>query len=491
MKEITPLLLERCHHLILIDPNSEETAQLTYQILQTLLSLKNSPYILSVFTSKLLTYLTENSYNNQHLFSSNDISNLKSKYENNINNLIRFYCVDNIRDISQDFITYFYDKLIGELSFNKDLTNLDDKIKIYKDVCHLICERDIALWSITGKLQFIQGDIVGSLYSIDPDLLVFHNENKLKHLRDILAYKWCDNMTINQWQYILDKCNSILQSIDFDSSMNKSDILIGNKDNDKNVNNSIGKEDTLSEIESKSYWEINWWLLFAMFLTGNYNDVMIKFKELITTEKYIPKILGNSIEGLENLDNTVIDRKSILRIVIICAILTQNNKERDLIWGNPLLINTFFEDPLIKQFKENYESINFPKVKDILTELSNKISWCRQLEDTFEKLESLLFQKSITSYLSFVNRITLDQISLKFAVDKSIIKDYLIRSISILNLPLFFDNKTEIVEYRYDIDKFEISLTKDAHNNIDEEILRIKAKKLNNILGQEINTGGK
>lgn len=486
MEEITPLLLERCQHLILFDPQNEETFEFIYQILQKLFSLKNSPYILSAFTSELLTYLIENSDNKQHIFSSNEIQRLKSKYEKTTTDLVKFYGVNNTTEISQDFITYFYDKVIGELSFNKDLTNLDDKLSIYKGVCDLTWERDIALWSITGKLQFIQGDIVGSLYSIDPDLLILHNNDKLKHLRDILAYKWCDNTTINQWQYILDKCNSTLQDIEFDNSLNKSDNLIdnnlNNSKNGNNNNNIENKDLTLSKVESKSYWEIKWWLLFAMFLAGNYNDVIIKFNELITTEKFTSKILGNSIEGLKNLDSTVIDSKSILRIVIICAILTQNNKKRDILWQNSLLVDTFFEDSLIKEFKESYESINYPKVKDILIQINNEMLWCRQLNVTFEKVKSLLFQKSMISYLSFVNSITLDQLALKFSAEKSIIKDYLIRSISILNLPLFFDDKREILEYKYDIERFEIDLTKNTHDNVDEEILRMKALKLNNIL---------
>lgn len=480
MVVITPLILERSQHLISTAGEDSETVDSTYQILQQILSKPSSPYILSPIVSNLLSYLLQTINLSVNKLTQVEINELTEKYQQNLKYLLKLYGLSNITEISQEFIVYYYDKLTKEFYNVKDITNIEDKLNIYNDVCEIISLRDIALWAITGKLQFIQADILGSLYSIDPDLLILHEDFKVRHLRDLLAHKWGDSMITNQWQYGIDKCTLILQSVDYDRSLQKSDISIDNMNNSEN--NSL----KLSEIESKSYWEIKWWILFAMFLSCDYEDVVKSFQELTTTEKYNNKVKGNSIDSLKALDNTVINGKSIIRVVIISIILTQNNKERSKIWENPVLIDLFYEDQLIKNFKDNFESINFPDVNNNLIQLNNEILWCPQLDECLKKTQSLLFQKSILTYLSFVNRITLSQLSDFFSIDKKLISDFLIKSISILELPLVYDIETEIIELKSkSLNSYQQDFITKIHQNVEEELLRIQTLKLNNIINND------
>lgn len=480
MTLITPLILERCRHSVSSLPDNPETVNFAYQVLKTLMSKPESPYLLSPIIPNLLNYISRSWNISDNLLSQNIINELANTYQQHLKNLLTSYGVCSVDQISQDFIIYRYDQLITNLA-NRNILDENEKADIYKNVCNIISERDIALWAVTGKLQFIQADIIGSLYSIDPDLLIFHDDHKMKHLRDYLAHKWGDPMIINQWQYVLDKCNNILQILDYDKSVNKSEISIDKVSS--NVEMAGESKVTLSEIESQSYWQIRWWILFAMFLSGDYDNVVLHFKDLLTCDKTNHKILKDSIQGLELLDSCVIDKKSLLRIVVISIILTQNNESREKLCSDPILIDTFFEDKLLQQFKKHFEDIKFPEVLENMKSLKSDISWCSQLDEIWNKVESLLIQKSLMTYLSFTNRVTLDGLSKAFTLDKNDIKNFIIRSISILDLPLFFDTHAEIIEYApRKSSKYPQKFIQQVHNNVDEEVLRLKAAKLNRII---------
>lgn len=212
MVVVTPLTLERCRHSLCTNGNNPETVELAYQILKTLLATSDSPYILSPAIPEMINFLLQTAQVSSNLITHRAANELAQKYQENLKRLFHTYGVESIDQITQDFIMYHYDGLISQLSHGTEVFEPAEKSEIYNTVCTVISQRDIALWAITGKLQFIQADIVGSLYSIDPDLLVYHDDHKMKHTRDILAHKWGDPMVINQWQYVLDKATSIAKS---------------------------------------------------------------------------------------------------------------------------------------------------------------------------------------------------------------------------------------------------------------------------------------
>lgn len=480
MVVVTPLTLERCRHLACMAGDDSETVKLAYQILRTLMATDNTPYILSPIVEELITYLAKKVQPGSEQISQLELNELAQSYQKNLKHLLTTYGVNNIDQITQDFIVYHYDGLISELSRKAEFLEPAEKMQIYNVVCTIINKRDIALWAVTGKLQFIQADIVGTLYSIDPCLLAFHDEHKMRHMRDILAQKWGDTMVVNQWQYILDKGNSIIQSLDLERNLNRSGISIDSISTQEATQSSNNK---LSESESISYWEIRWWLLYAMFLTGDYDKVVTYFRELTTEGKTVPKVAGDAVQTLKQLDSTVIDKSSLIRIIVVSIFLTQTNKSREEYWQNATLVEAFYEDPLIKDFRQNFEAIKFPNVTDDLKRLKDEIPWCQQLDNAWQRAKSLSVQKSIVTYLSFISKVTLDHMSTYFAIEKSQITAFLIKAIALLDLPLALNTKTGVVEYRNESsNRYQRQFIENMHRNAEEEILRLKAVKLNDII---------
>lgn len=485
MVVVTPLTLERCRHSLCTNGNNPETVELAYQILKTLLATSDSPYILSPAIPEMINFLLQTAQVSSNLITHRAANELAQKYQENLKRLFHTYGVESIDQITQDFIMYHYDGLISQLSHGTEVFEPAEKSEIYNTVCTVISQRDIALWAITGKLQFIQADIVGSLYSIDPDLLVYHDDHKMKHTRDILAHKWGDPMVINQWQYVLDKATSILQNLDLDKTLNRSGISI----------DSVSTQETntaltlrLSESESTSYWEIRWWLLYAMFLTGDYDKVVTNFSEMTTHGKTIPKVSGDATQILKQLDNTVINKSSLIRMIVISIALTHANKQREKSWQNATLVEAFYEDPLIKDFKQDFEAISFPQVTDELKQLKEEIPWCPLLDEAWESARSLLIQKSIITYLSFISRVTLDHLSSFFAIDKALITTFITKSIALLDLPLKLNTQTGVVEYITENSRrHQAQFIENMHRNAEEEVLRLKAAKLNSILSANSN----
>ncbi|GAV28972.1 hypothetical protein PMKS-002450 [Pichia membranifaciens] len=449
-------------------------------MLKTLLAKSDSPYILSPAIPELISFLSQTAQASSNLITHKTANDLAQKYQENLKRLFNTYGVESMDQVTQDFIMYHYDGLLSQLSHNTEFLDPAEKSEIYSNVCTIISQRDIALWAITGKLQFIQADIVGSLYSIDPDLLVYHDDHKMKHTRDILAHKWGDPMVVNQWQYVLDKTTSILQNLDLDKSLNRSGISVDIVSTQE-VLPALSLR--LSESESKAYWEIRWWLLYAMFFTGDYDKVVTNFSEMTTHGRTISKVAGDATHILKQLDNTVINKSSLIRVIVISIVLTQANKPREEFWQNATLVEAFYEDPLIKDFKQNFEAISFPKVMDQLKQLRDEIPWCPQFDDAWESARSLLIQKSIITYLSFVSQVTLDHMSNFFAIDKALITTFITKSIALLDLPLTLNTQTEVVEYATgNSRRQQAQFIENMHRNADEEVLRLKAAKLNSIL---------
>lgn len=470
MVDLTPLTIRRVENHIECKPNERKTIENALHLLE---QINNStlPFFLYSGVSDIASYLSLKD-------TRDSTKKLVISYHRLLRSFLHSCDIGTVDRLTEDSITFFYDKLLSEseTSTNIPTTNGDGEEyekQHYRKIYDTLTQRDIALWAITGNVQSIQSDIVASLYSINPDLLSHHDRHKLKHIRDRLAYKWGDLTVINQWRYILDKCNSILQAYEIDGL--KVDL-------DHHTGGELSKTHGLSESESAAYWDIRWWLLYALFLVGNYSMVVEGFTDLTVGKTTMKGICGDSIGALNKLDTTVIDKSSLIRIVVISVLLSENNLVAERFLSNPLVMEGLYDDPLLKQFRENVEIQEFPEVRKQLKLLEQQLPWCEPLNGEFGKITSLFLHRTFVAYLSFVERISISELSDKFAMEKTEMLDFVIKITTLLDLPLFIDKTSGIVSHKKNTDNVSDDFIESIHEATNNESIRLKTIKLNNIL---------
>jgi hypothetical protein len=471
--QISPLSLERAKHYIETAPNDDKTKNFSIVLLSAIIKDPQASFIVCPTFRDIILYLSEYCPNDAEIFR------LIENFQIELQNVLLKFGVESVDNITQDFVSAHYDNLINDVNFENIENDHDKKLIAYKTIYNLINERDLLLWSITDDLQYIQYDIAGSLYAINPDLLVYYNDDKLKLLRNALIYKWGCSLVLTQWQYTLQRCNSIIQSYENNSIASRS-CSVSNINLVSALNAS--KVNQLSESESNAYWEIRWLNLFALFLIGDYESVVSNFVDLTTNERSIQGVQSDSLVGLEKFNTSVIDKKSLLRVITISIILTQNNQGRNTFWKNNILIDTFYDDQVLRRFKNTFESIEFPELTERLYEMEEEFLWCEQLNTAFEKVESLLIQKSVLTYLSLINRISFKEISEFFSIKKEKLMEFVNKTTVILDLPLYINEELQLIEYTRRSNNKENQFIDKVHNQIEDEIIRVKINKLNSII---------
>lgn len=482
--EITLLTLERANHYIRTIPDDPKTFDFAVNIITEITNSSTSPYILSSLSSNIINYLS--TYED----SNSKIRTLLHSYYAMLENLRKEYGLDSIDDLSQEFINYYYDKVIIEENVDEEENDIERKRLAYKSISRLLNERDVCLAAYTNDVQFIHYDLSSSLYTINPDLLEFYDDDKLKFLRNAVINKWGYTLMINQWQFALQRCNSIIQSFEDDSitvnsrpnSRSASLTSLINSHNQNHSHDCHSNVQQFSESESRAYWEIRWLVLFGMFLAGNYDLVAENFNNLTTTNKTIPGIMFNSIDSLNNFATSVIDKNSIIRIITISILLSQNNEKRHEFFQNEVLIEAFYDDQPLKDVTESFDSINFSQLRIKLLKMKDQFPWFDYLDSTFDRIQTLMLQKLIITFLSLINRVSFDEISQTFNIPKTNIIDFIIKITSILDLPLFINEELEIIEYVENVSDDQTEIINKLHDQINDESICFKINKLNSII---------
>lgn len=447
--KVTPLTLSRAKHLLEKKSGTDTSLAYASQVLDALLDDVESPFILSDVTSTIISLIKDRK----------QYKDLILRYEDNLKFMLNLYGVQRVSQITPDYIVYYFDRLIKSLDIENPTA---DKAEVYVHAYNIVMNRDLSLWAIAGKLSYIQTDIVGSLYSIETDLLTFHDQHKIQHLRDIMLYKWEDSSFMNQWQYHLDKCKLIVQGL---GSVKEADT---------------GIDDTLcglSERESYAYWEIRWWLIYAMFLKGEFESVVDQFWALVNEDRSTHGVVGGSIEVLKELDSTIIDGESLIKIVLISLVLSKNNLTINEMLSSGILMDSIYDDPTLKQFKKAMDCFQYPEVLDLLCKLESKIPWCGCLHGSFERIATLLLEKSLLSYLSVVDCVSFGELSYTFDRPKDYIIQLVERLVILLDLPLFIDEEEEIVRFKQNQGNYEMSFIREMGDVVNSELIRVRCLK--------------
>lgn len=458
MATLSPLVIDRLFYEVCNKPHSEHLKTKIHELLCSVINDPDSPFLFSVNFYEIISLASR-------IYSDDTILNKNINQYNQLQtDVLNKLGVNSLMNLSPDMVGLYYDKVISQ--YCRLQANASEKY--YSTICNYLLERDLALWGITNKLHYIQTDIISSLYSIDPELLTYHDKHKLKHLKDMMKFKFSDHQTIGLWQYNSDKCSGILQS-----------FILENESNGDNDEGDVTPK-TMSITESSAYWSIQWWIIYSMFLTGDHALVVESFVNLVTTDRTNKHIIGNSIDALRAIDSEIIDPVSLLRIVSLSTIISQNNIQQDEVFKLIFQSNMFETDKLIKKLRDNIQILEIQGVRDLLQEIRYEIPWIESLSEAFQNYQNVILQKSLITYLSCVEQVTFQEIGETFNVSLEVVETVLVRLLIILDLPFEIDGDLGIV--RYNENNVNL-LSEHIQNAINKEIIRANKVRLNNIIG--------
>lgn len=356
-------------------------------------------------------------------------------YNAQLDKMLNEMKVEKIDNITEDYIVYLYDGMIAEMVSNEECSP-----ELYHKVYEMIIRRNLLLWIITDNLQFIQLDIIGLLYSASPELLEYHSLFKIRHLLNMVCLKWMDVSMIYQWNHILQKCESII--------------------------NEYEDEKLISVEEMNASYQLQWLLIYAMFLSGDYEDVINQFDKLCS--------MDTAVETLDLLDDSIIDKKCLFRVVVLSIILAEDNVKRMKYWNSEIFYDIFFEDPKIREFEKAYEDNEKIAIDCIVKDFK----WCPLLDQCFERVEELLVQKRIVKILSIVHEIDMIELANITKISYDTLKEKVMEMISVMELPFKIDEDT--IKY-FPKNKFDEDIAL-MHHNLQQEVLRLKTVQLNKLI---------
>ena len=410
--KLTPVIIERAVYKL-----SHDDTEGLDEIIESLFDYENSIYILhpQIPTFFQAQNKSLNIYDRQLLYVLNEME------------------IEKPEDLTEDYVLYYYDKLIEELTNTEECT-----VELYHKVYEKLERRNLLLWIITNNIQLIQLDIVGLIYSVNNELLEFHSKYKLRHLLKMVCYKWIDVSMIYQWNHISQKCDSIINEYE-DTSL-------------------ISKE------EMEAYYQLQWLLMFAMFLSGDYEDVVKQFDNLRT----------HIIESFDPIVESIIDVIGLFRVITLCIILTQKNSQRSKYWSSKMFYEVFFDDPELRKLQEDYENNDHTNLDILLKDFK----WCLLLNETFDRISELLLQKKIIQYLSVIQEIEVGELCEFLQLPYEFLFQKIMNMITVLNLPLAIEQDTIVYVPKVTIDDDVANI----HHNIQREILRLKAIQVNKLI---------
>lgn len=450
-------LLLKVNRLCSMVEKENLTARMENLLIDVLLQIVDSDLPSMLFNSHLYDLINRIKEHCNHTIMS-----LIERYHNKLQKALAELGVDSINELTPEIIGAYYDKILSNYEKPEVLNEC-----YYKDIYKLILDRDILVNYSTEGFHYVQPDIVGAIYSIDPDLIPFYDGNKLQHLRDVMMLKFNDYKTVTTWKYTLDRCKTIIQShtLEFE--------------NDLESENETKDYKLLSELESEAYWTIRWWIIYSMFLAGEYSLAHTQFVDLLTTEKTHAFVQGDSVTSLTKIDSEVIDATSLLRIVYLSTLVSKNNLGENKIHEILSQSNLIGTDKTMKDFRENLHVFQMQIVQDQLTKIKSEIPWIEPLEESFNKYRIVLIQKSLLTYLSCVHQTTYVELSQTFHLDIELIKQILEKLIALLNLPFVMDNKAELLTYK----KPDLNIHEEKiQASIRDEIVRLDKTKINKMI---------
>lgn len=456
MPMTSPLVIDRLYHTIYYKSITPVITKEVANVLSQVIDTPHSPFIFSIHLYDLLKKIE------LHDSSDNEIQHLIHSYTVLLEKVLGHLGVNTLHDLSSDTINIYYDTLISNYPRPETVND-----KYYSAICNYLLDRDLALWGITNKLHHIQSDIISSLYSIDPQLLPFHDNHKLRHLKDIMKYKFSDYQTISLWQYTSDKCNSIVQSFILENESNA-----GREDND-------ASNKTLSKSESIAYWTIRWWLIYSKFLTGDYALVVRDFVDLMASQRKKECVQCDSISILKELDCEIIDAASLFRIVFLSVLVSQNNIEQTKIFTSLSQLSMFQTDKFIKKLKDYIQVLEMRRVRELLNEIKKEIPWIYPLNQSFEYYDDLILQKLLIGFLSCVQQVTLEEIGETFSIKPDEIESILLRLLIILDLPFTINKEKGVLCHEKPSAGLLNTKIKDAINS---EVIRANKVRFNHII---------
>ena len=468
MIEVTPLTIYRVHQQILRTPDERATFDNVIELFESFLKNPESPYLLDPTLFELIDY-------SQTSFSAGqgeEIQNICEQLIENSSSVLAKFNVDDVEQLNEDTIIQQYSIWIKQKVSEFYQRRSDDKHDLYNAVYGLLMDRNIALWAASQKLQFIQLDIVAALYSIDPDLLAYHEVKKLQHLRDILRIKWNEPSVAKQWLVIQEKCNSIL-----DSSMD-----FGRSNVDVCQINDEVEVCKISEEESCAYWEIQWLTLYAMFLSGEFDQVVGKFRDLSTDGVTNDRVHGSALDALHGFHSSVIDKKGLITSVVLSMVLIFNNKQLQESLQSELFYDQLFTETDLMRFVLNYESLEIKAALKCLSTLEAGWMLCESFEIAFNKIRRMLTHKCLIIFLSMIEEVSLDELQDMFLMKEDAVMKLLKNITVILDLPLVIDGEKRVIQYRDNTQEKASDYLQGIHEMVDYETLRVKAAKLNKVI---------
>lgn len=450
------LKVNRLCHLFKKDEVSSETEKLLVDVLHQIIESSQSPLVFSIELKNLTDRIKEK--------CNPTLMILIERYQTKLRELLNEVGVDSLNQLTPENIGHYYDNLLSQYQRPQDINDCH-----YNDVYELLINRDITVCCSTNEFHHVQPDIIGSLYSIDPDFLPFHDKNKLQHLRDTMIFKFNDYQTVGTWQYTLDRCKSIIQS----------HILENDNDIDVDVESDEKNKKWLTDLESEAYWTIRWWVVYSMFLTGEYSLVVTNFFDLLSIEKTQAFIQGDSITALKKIDSDIIDVTSLLRVVYLSTLVSQNNIGENKVFKILSQSNLFETDKTIKKLRDDIHVFEMKKVQNLLLQIEKEIPWIHPLEKSFKHFQKLIIQKSLLTYLTCIQQATFVELSQTFNMEVDEVKSTLLRLLALLDLPYIMDNKTGVIYYS----KRNMYLQEDKiQTSIREEAIRYNKIKTNKIV---------
>ncbi|KAG7884471.1 hypothetical protein KL938_001598 [Ogataea parapolymorpha] len=303
------------------------------------------------------------------------------------------------------------------------------------------------------------GDNSGFYYNLGSEYSAMFRKRSFRELQKLIVYKAYDGNLASSTIFLRRKLQQVLE-YERDDEIDEDDRM----DSD---------EYNLDKEEAIAYWTCRWYLLYALFLSNNYQAVVEEYFQL-TKEPAIAGYTASDVLANE-YSNELIFKEYLLRTVCFSVLVAEKMQNLETRWTE-MIRESFASDPPLRKLIKLYTGCRFSDLKNILTEFQSEFDYDEQLSHSYRLWKRTFEYKICVFYLSLVKKVTFDHLEAVLGTTS----EEITKLISLFKLRIKIDQKNNLVEFQ-DTDSY-IDLDKQIQSLNDATVAEMRALEVNRMV---------
>ncbi|ESX02262.1 hypothetical protein KL918_003810 [Ogataea parapolymorpha] len=303
------------------------------------------------------------------------------------------------------------------------------------------------------------GDNSGFYYNLGSEFSAMFRKRSFRELQKLIVYKAYDGNLASSTVFLRRKLQQVLEYERDDES-----------DEDDRMDSD---EYNLDKEEAIAYWTCRWYLLYALFLSNNYQAVVEEYFQL-TKEPAIAGYTASDVLANE-YSNELIFKEYLLRTVCFSVLVAEKMQNLETRWTE-MIRESFASDPPLRKLIKLYTGCRFSDLKNVLTEFQSEFDYDEQLSHSYRLWKRTFEYKICVFYLSLVKKVTFDHLEAVLGTTS----EEITKLISLFKLRVKIDQKNNLVEFQ-DTDSY-IDLDKQIQSLNDATVAEMRALEVNRMV---------